>query len=182
MNTNNNLTKNTVVMKNKKILVILNIFRNIFTYLSKISLNYWSFLNINVLFYYDYFNFRTYNYSNLNLKKIEYLFIYPWVKVTFRGKGFRIRKTLHSTKITFSFGRSHWTKLWLKNFYGFTRKIRRQNYIITSFHIFSINKLKKTIKFIKYINHYTKRGLRLKKQLITKRFGKISQMISSLHF
>ena len=34
---------------------------------------------------------------------------------------------------------------------------------------------------IKLINRYTKRGLRFKRQAIIRRFGKISQHISSLH-
>jgi len=40
---------------------------------------------------------------------------------------------------------------------------------------------KTDLKFYKALNVYTKRGLRLKKQYIKKRFGKISQVVSSLH-
>ena len=38
------------------------------------------------------------------------------------------------------------------------------------------------LRYIKEINRYTLRGLRVKKQKLKKRFGKISQMVSSLHF
>lgn len=41
--------------------------------------------------------------------------------------------------------------------------------------------IKTDLKFFKKLNSYTKRGLRLRKQYIQKRFGKISQVVSSLH-
>ena len=109
-------------------------------------------------------------------------FIYYWFKLTFRGKGFRVRKFLKSSKITFNFGHSHWTKLQLNNKFVRVKKIRRQNYIWLITYVESWVTLRHIIKFVKHINRYTKRGLRLKKQSIKKRFGKISQLTSSLHF
>jgi len=105
-----------------------------------------------------------------------------WFKITFRGKGFRVRKFKRNRKLTFNFGRSHWTKLWLENKYTLIIKIRRQNYVFFNFRYCSYIFFKRVIQAIKPINCYTKRGLRLKKQYIKKRFGKVSQMISSLHF
>jgi hypothetical protein len=63
----------------------------------------------------------------------------------------------------------------------FFKKLKRQNYICISKNTFSLNSLKSMIKQVKNLNVYTKRGLRLKRQLIKRRFGKISQVVSSLH-
>lgn len=105
-----------------------------------------------------------------------------WTKINFRGKGFRVRKFRKLKKITFNFGRSHWTKLrFLKNNYNLI-KIKRQIYVLTVYRKTFYQKLSSQLRLIKPINHYTKRGLRLKRQYIKKRFGKVSQVISSLQF
>jgi len=104
-----------------------------------------------------------------------------WVKITFRGKGFRVRKFKKSKKMTFNFGCSHWTKLFFNSYFFFSIKIRRQNYLLFSLFT-SLVDLKHVISNVKLMNRYTKRGLRLKKQIIKKRFGKVSQVVSSLHF
>lgn len=69
--------------------------------------------------------------------------------------------------------------LGLSNF--FFKKMRRQNYICIIKKYSQLKSFKKKIKIIKSLNVYTKRGLRLKKQFIRRRFGKISQVVSSLH-
>lgn len=104
-----------------------------------------------------------------------------WVRVVFRGKGFRLRKFKEVNKLTLNFGHSHWTKIGLNTENFFFKKIRRQNYLCIIKRYSQLKGLKKKIKFIKPLNIYTKRGLRLKKQFIRRRFGKISQVVSSLH-
>lgn len=52
------------------------------------------------------------HYTSVSSLKVLYhywlfLFIPFWFKLTFRGKGFRVRKFCHSQKLTFNFGRSH---------------------------------------------------------------------------
>lgn len=120
--------------------------------------------------------------NKLFYKHLAHLFIFFWFKLTFRGKGFRVRKFLKNKKITFNFGRSHWTKLKINQGVFKIMKIRRQNYIWRSSSFYSIYWIQQIIRRVKPINRYTKRGLRIKKEFIKKRFGKISQMISSLHF
>ncbi len=63
----------------------------------------------------------------------------------------------------------------------FFKKIKRQNYmcLLKSYRITKF--FKKEISTIKVLNSYTKRGLRLRKQFIRRRFGKVSQVVSSLH-
>lgn len=104
-----------------------------------------------------------------------------WMRVSFRGKGYRLRKFKKHNKVTLNFGHSHWSKLVLVNNLFFFKKIRRQNYLCLTKTYYNYKSLKLSLKFFKKLNSYTKRGLRLKKQYICRRFGKISQVVSSLH-
>lgn len=56
--------------------------------------------------YYSYF-FSPIKFTKKLVKFIAYLHVYFWLKITFRGKGFRVRKFAKSRKMTFNFGRSH---------------------------------------------------------------------------
>ena len=132
---------------------------------------------------FDYFNKNSIHIKNYKLiYKINYiyLFILKCNRISFKGKGYRVRIFRKKKKITFNFGHSHWTKLKTYSTWDFF-KFRRQRYLFAGCHnklylIFS-NKLSK----IRTMNRYTLRGLRMKKQAIKQRFGKISQYISSLH-
>jgi len=103
------------------------------------------------------------------------------MRVSFRGKGYRLRKFKKLNKLTLNFGHSHWAKISLNRDNYFFKKIRRQNYICVANNYSDYKTFKNDLKFFKALNVYTKRGLRLKKQFIRKRFGKISQVVSSLH-
>lgn len=104
-----------------------------------------------------------------------------WMRVSFRGKGYRLRKFKKYNKVTLNFGHSHWSKLVMLTDFFFFKKIRRQNYLCFSKFYSRYKNLKLNLKFFKKLNSYTKRGLRLRKQFIRRRFGKISQVVSSLH-
>lgn len=104
-----------------------------------------------------------------------------WKRVVFKGKGFRLRKFAKTTKLTLNFGHSHWTRIGFKSEQLWFKKLKRQNYLLFSTNFFCLKTLSNYIKSIKKLNVYTKRGLRLKKQFIRRRFGKISQVVSSLH-
>lgn len=104
-----------------------------------------------------------------------------WMRVAFRGKGYRLRKFKNLNKLTLNFGHSHWARLGLDRNTFFFKKIRRQNYLCFSKYYNLYKDLKLSMKFFKKLNSYTKRGLRLRKQYIRRRFGKISQVVSSLH-
>lgn len=132
--------------------------------------------------------FSTYNVRLLlNKLDLKYINIYLirtffslWGRVTFKGKGFRL-KNYKKKKLTFNFGRSHWTKLLFKSYNLIFRKLKRQNYIFLFKSHYQYLFFIRTVRMIKPTNYYTKRGLRLKKQNIQRRFGKISQVVSSLH-
>ncbi len=104
-----------------------------------------------------------------------------WMRVSFKGKGFRLRKFKNLNKVTLNFGHSHWAKIALSFENFFFKKLRRQNYLCFSKSYHFYKSLKLSLKLFKELNFYTKRGLRLKKQYIRRRFGKISQVVSSLH-
>lgn len=124
------------------------------------------------------------NYSTTNQKQFNNYalksFSIHWNRVCFRGKGFRLRKFKKYGKISMNFGHSHWAKILISNFFFF-KKLKRQNYMCLVKSYEKLKYFKFYIKFIKKLNKYTKRGLRLKKQYIQRRFGKISQVVSSLH-
>lgn len=103
------------------------------------------------------------------------------MRVSFRGKGYRLRKFKNLNKLTLNFGHSHWAKIGLDLSSFFFKKLRRQNYICLSKYYNLYKQFKLSLKIFKKLNSYTKRGLRLRKQYIQRRFGKISQVVSSLH-
>jgi len=118
-------------------------------------------------------------YPSLKYNLINLLKLY-WHRVMFKGKGFRVRIFGQNNKITLNFGYSHWTKLKFFNFWTFF-KLHRQNYLTFTSSKSDSEHFRCIIPKIKVMNRYTLRGLRLKRQTIKKRFGKISQYVSSLH-
>lgn len=154
-----------------------------------------SLINTKYSFTFNNFILRLDNYNKSYIGSFNYfidhkllwenyqlIFIPLWRRVVFKGKGFRMRKFKYSRKLTFNFGRSHWTKLRLQIYFiQFIRK-RRQCQYFFCFSFLVFDHLQKLIKTIRVINRYTKRGLRLKKQAIKRRFGKISQMISAHNY
>lgn len=127
-----------------------------------------------------YDKFKSKNMIQLNNFFLKTFSIH-WVRVAFKGKGYRLRKFRVYNKVTLNFGHSHWAKLGLDRDIYFFKKLRRQNYICSIKGYNFYKEIKSGFKRFKKLNSYTKRGLRLKKQFIRKRFGKISQVVSSLH-
>lgn len=151
--------------------------------------NIYSVLYFQKVFYFDFFNNIP---LDLAIKKLPThlilwnyyrgLLIPYWSRVVFKGKGYRMRKFKKKKKITFNFGHSHWTKLsWKTPYLQFIRK-KRQNQLFFCFSYVLYTQLGLQLQELRRINRYTKRGLRLKKQQIRRRFGKISQMISAHNY
>jgi hypothetical protein len=124
-------------------------------------------------------------FENTIITKFKNFFIHTYLiyflRIIWRGKAFRIRFFKKSNKFTFNFGHSHWLKLvYSSNVFKFY-KIKRQSYLSVfntrqeaKFLIFNFNSIRE-------MNKYTKRGIRVKTVPYIKRFGKISQVNSSLH-
>ena len=128
----------------------------------------------------NYFQ-STYAHAKKLNKFLTDTILFCWVRVAFRGKGFRLRKFKLTSKLTFNFGHSHWSKMALNQNFFFFKKLKRQNYICIAKNTTCLQDLKSSLQRVKKLNVYTKRGLRLKRQLVKRRFGKISQVVSSLH-
>ena len=129
---------------------------------------------------------KTNNFCQNNLKSkilknyFKESFLYFFFRIIWRGKAYRVRFFKKNNKFTFNFGYSHWLKLiYDKNFYFC--KVKRQNYIIIFYIRNHINYVKNFFNNLRTLNKYTKRGIKIKKSPYIKRFGKISQVNSSLH-
>lgn len=129
----------------------------------------------------SYKNYITENYTIL-WSQIKIIMLIYWKRVVFKGKGFRMRKFKNSRKLTFNFGHSHWTKLRLRTFFIMFKRKRRQSQYFFCYYKLLFDQMCLLIMNIRRINKYTKRGLRLKKQPIIRRFGKISQMLSAHNY
>jgi hypothetical protein len=116
-------------------------------------------IDVNKNFYEKYFS-----------KFLKLIEKYVFLKIKFKGKGFRIKIFRKLKIIKFYFGRSHIT------FFKF-RKLKIKKVTKYKFLLKSLNPLKfkqictKVIK-IKPMNVFTLRGLRISKQIIYKRKGK----------
>lgn len=136
------------------------------------------------------FDFLNNSFTSFSLKKLVFkndlnklvysFFLFQCLHMGFRGKSYRIRNFTRVNKFTFNLGYSHWTKLKLLTNFGFYKR-RRQNYLIYGFFLKDFFFLIRFLPHIRFYNPYTMRGLRLRRQPIIRRFGKISQHISSLH-
>lgn len=128
----------------------------------------------------------TKNLININILSlwdaIKIIILPYWTRIAFKGKGFRMRKFKNSRKLTFNFGHSHWTKIRLRIYFILFKRKRRQSQFFFCYYKLLFNHLCNLIKHLRVINKYTKRGLRLKKQGIIRRFGKISQMLSAHNY
>jgi hypothetical protein len=136
-------------------------------------------------------NFFVLNYKqsfykkNYHIYKITEYFVHSYViyflRIQWRGKAFRIRYFKKNSKFTFNFGHSHWCKLiFLSSVYNFF-KIRRQSYLIIFKKRLESSQIISSFNSLRTMNKYTKRGIRIKNSPYIKRFGKISQVNSSLH-
>ncbi len=126
------------------------------------------------------YKLTTNNYNGFSFSWVLSNFIHQWSYIAFRGKSFRVRNFCRFNKFTLNFGYSHWTKLILNKKWFFFKR-RRQRYIIITYNIKDFKYFSRFFPRIKIYNCYTMRGLRLRKQAIIRRFGKISQHISILH-
>ncbi len=109
--------------------------------------------------------------------QLEYIFnnilkqfcIYESLKIKFTGKGYKIKK-VSTNSIVFVFNRAHLVLLYYKNI--FFKKIKKRKIHIKYISFSLRNQIIPILKNIRYINTYTRRGLRISRQIIYKRRGK----------
>lgn len=119
--------------------------------------------------------------GNHTHNNIFYMFLPLWNSLLFKGKSYRIRFFKKFNKITFSLGYSHPTKIILNPHLLTIFKLRRQRFLFFCTSVGCYKLFKTFIHTYRQVNPYTQRGLRLSRQPIVKRFGKISQAFSGLH-
>jgi hypothetical protein len=105
-------------------------------------------------------------------------YIWNFRKVRYHGKGYKIRKCNKLSKLTCRFGKSHWTKVFFNKKYVVVRRTKKNTYTFFVLKKKNFFFLKGLVLNIKGINRYTKRGVRLSRQGVKKRFGKVSQASS----
>ncbi len=104
-------------------------------------------------------------------EKIQFFLIqfyfYKFAKIKFTGKGYKIKKNTNKSMILL-FNRAHTTTLWWKN--TIIKKLKKYKIYIKYNNKFE--NLIKTVLDVRYINIFTKKGLRKSRQIIMKKKGK----------
>ena len=79
--------------------------------------------------------------------------------------------------LRFMFGHSHMNVVFVNSNFLKIKRLGKYKYFLKSFNEQNLNKISKKICKIKPINMYTKRGIRISKQIIYKRKGKKSTYV-----
>jgi len=121
-------------------------------------------------------NRKSFLQDHLNIKKINFylsdLFSSFFIKVKFKGKGYRLQSFRKKKIMNFTFGHSHIYLMLFRN--NYFKRMNKYKYIFLEKNKNIFNNLKEKIRKIKPINKYTLRGLRITKSKITKRKGRKS--------
>ena len=116
--------------------------------------------------------------KNLLKNIIIYFYLYKFNKLRYFGKTYRI--ICKKNFLIFKVGRSHKTILTFNRYYYKVLKKKKNKYFFKT----SLYFMKKFIELVykaRKPNLYTKRGLKISKLKIKKRFGKVSQAFMGLH-
>lgn len=144
--------------------------------------NYFFYINIKILNTDIYINNNTniiqyrniYFNKKINLLVCElYNFIFSlehsfYKKIKFTGKGFKIKKKKNN--IIYYFNTAHINLLIVRNI--LIRRLSKNKYIFIKSNKLNLIKISNTVKNIRCNNIFTKRGLRISRQLIVKKKGK----------
>ena len=164
---------NIICLKNKK-----------FTYIYIYNNNY--FLKISTEFHKIYINGETnsikllqttFNYhiqkNHMEIKFLKFLKSlnsHFFLKIKFKGKGYKINFYKKNKITKFFFGVSHIQIFVLK--YIFLKKLSKYKFLLKSSNITNLNKLGNKMVNIRKINFYTLRGIRNTKSILIKRKGR----------
>ncbi|HRP26165.1 hypothetical protein [Thauera sp.] len=110
-------------------------------------------------------------YMNNTINKfLKNLYSYNFLKIKFKGKGYKIKILRKKKMIQFFFGVSHIKITFLKKI--IIKKLSKYKFLLKSKSIHRLKKISNKIVNVRKINPYTLRGLRLSKMVIIKRKGK----------
>ena len=169
---NNNLNFLFLKKNDYKYIIVYNKITNVYIkYKFDLNINIFYFKNLKyIVVELNFFNFNSKkilgSLLNKQIKSIDFYFIR---KIVFFGKGFKIRKSQNETLSLF-FNRSHinfikWNNIIIK-------KLKKTKIILCSSNYKYIDKSAETIINNRKLNIFTKKGLRLARQLIFKKVGK----------
>lgn len=154
----------TIILYNKNISITIACKSNVKLCLESYCLKFKNNINEN------FFDLNhSFNEVNKYLKTFE---IYFFIKIKFKGKGFKIKFNKKLKLIKFYFGRSHITFVKLKKIK--LKKVTKYKFLLKSLNLAKLKKNSSKITYIKPVNLYTLRGIRISRQLIRKRKGKKS--------
>lgn len=136
---------------------------------TKIDLESYS---IKIKFNFNYDNNYNVKLFNNFIKTFENYF---FLKIKFKGKGFKIKFNKKLKLIKFYFGKSHITFFKLKKIK--LKKITKYKFMLKNLNFSKLKKKASEMTYIKPVNVYTLRGIRLSRQFISKRKGKKSSYI-----
>ena len=95
---------------------------------------------------------------------------YFFLKIKFKGKGYKINFYKKTKLIKFFFGSSHIQLFKLKNIV--IKKLSKYKFILKNTNLDNLNQISKKIIKVRNINPYTLRGIRISKSIIIKRKGR----------
>ena len=98
------------------------------------------------------------------------LFLPFFFKFIYKGKSYRVRLFKKKAKFTFNLGYAHWTKFWFNKFKFYFKKQQRTIFFSLVYSKVLYIALKILLKKLKSPNFYTLRGVRLRRQIVYKRF------------
>lgn len=117
--------------------------------------------------------------ENPSSKRIEAFFFvlnHLWFKkIKFKGKGWKLRSSKKAGVMRLVFGRSHITYILVDGV--FLKKLGKYKFALYGKNHQLLCDGSKTIRLVRPINSYTKRGLRQSRELFLKRRGKVSSFI-----
>lgn len=160
-------------------------FNNLNVSIFKKKSNVWLYIyNVHVFYIYKLNLIRKINIINGNCMELDNLPIYKniikalnsntkqitllcYKKIKFAGKGYKIKKNSKKSLI-FLFNRAHLTIVWWKNF--MVKKLKKYKLYLscTKSNVINVNKILR----IRYVNVFTKKGLRMSRGIIFKKKGK----------
>lgn len=117
--------------------------------------------------------------SGSHYPRLYNIFKLLWFFYKFRyyGKGLKIKKGTKNALVLFNLGASHVSKLYFNTDKTSIMRTRKNTYTVISHSV--TNKVTSHFMYaIRPYNLYTRRGLRLNRQSVCRRFGKVSQVAS----
>lgn len=120
-------------------------------------------------------NPRLYQQLALRVKPLKQKTVWFFWKFKYSGKGLKIKKANKQQQVLFNLGSSHISKMLFDPSLARILRTRKNTYTLLSYKPYQ-PVTPALMARIRPFNKYTKRGLRLSRQPLARRFGKVSQL------